>query len=315
MSFFQTFMVAFLVFIILCTPVRALVGGVAEIKPFTEEDTVTKEQWETMLNTHSQFFRQFEDTNRVNILLLGVNTNLTDTIMLVSCDIDSKKIDIISVPRDTYYHRKGYDDAAERKINAAYRGSPYNTAKAVSETLEGIPINYYAVVDYEGVKNIVEAIGGVPMDIEFDMIYNDPYDKPPLHINIKKGYQTLNGEQSVQFLRYRHGYVDADIGRVSAQQEFMKSAFRQCLKGDVKKIANTVFDNVQSNITIGATLELATNAIGMKSADIKTYTIPFEPEPESPYYVYPKEEEIREMLTEIYTGVPSKTTSNSAIEE
>jgi len=176
-----------------------------------------------------------------------------------------------------------------------------NTAKAVSEILLGMPINYYAVIEYDGVKNIVEAMGGVPMDIPFNMKYTDPYDDPPLVINIPKGHQVLDGEHAVQFLRYRKGYLEGDIGRVKAQQEFMKSAFRQCLSFQLPKIAKTVFENVESDISIGTALSLAKKATGISGEDIETYMLPGTPLPDPPYYVIPDAQGTAEMINQIYS--------------
>jgi len=204
-----------------------------------------------------------------------------------------------------YTAAKRFNSLAERKINSAYRGNPVNTAKAVSEVLCDIPINYYAVIEYDGVENIVDAMGGVPMDIPNingtgGMYYNDPYDKPPLKIAIPAGHQVLDGKKAVQFLRFRHGYVNGDIGRVEAQQQFVKSAFKQTLSLNLPKIAKTVFQNVNSDITLGKAVSLAAKAAGMESGDMKTYTIPFDPEPQAPYYVYPKKKEIEQMIADIY---------------
>jgi hypothetical protein len=69
----------------------------------------------------------------------------------------------------------------------------------------GMPIHYYVVVDYDAVKKVVNSMGGVPMDIPFHMYYSDPYDKPPLSIDIPKGHQVLNGDKAVEFLRFRKG--------------------------------------------------------------------------------------------------------------
>jgi LCP family protein required for cell wall assembly len=121
----------------------------------------------------SPYFDIFSKDQKVNILCTGVNGGLADTILLVIFDIDREHVDMISIPRDTYYYREGYNSAAEGKINAAYRKDINNTAKAVSDLLFGIPIHYYAIIDFEGVANIVESIGGVPMDIPFHMRYTD----------------------------------------------------------------------------------------------------------------------------------------------
>ncbi|HWQ80111.1 MAG TPA: LCP family protein [Anaerovoracaceae bacterium] len=312
--FLKTFLVSFIVFVILCTPGLAIFGEVADYNPFDPEgeQAVLEEQLPVLVDENSPFFEAFQDKKRVNVLILGVNHGLTDTIMVASFDTKAKHVDLISVPRDTYFHRDGYNSEGENKINAAYRKNPVNTAKAVSEVLLGMPINYYAVVDYAGIKTIVNSMGGVPMTIQKGgMHYKDPYDKPPLVINIPEGPQVLDGEHAVQFLRYREGYREGDIGRVKAQQEFMKSAFRQCLGFDLPKIARTVFENVESDITIGAATSLATKAMGITGDDIKTYLLPGTPLPDAPYYVIPDAEGTAEMINEIYSIEPKAATEGA----
>ena len=314
-SFLRTFLIAFIVFVILCTPGLAIFGKVADINPWgTDGNKVAlEEQLPSIVNEDSPFFEAFKDKNRVNILLLGVNGNLTDTIMVASFDMDAKHVDLISVPRDTYYHREGYNSEGENKINAAYRGNPVNTAKAVSEVLLGMPINYYAVIGYDGVENIVDAMGGVPMNIQKGgMHYKDPYDTPPLVIAIPEGEQVLDGKHAVQFLRYRKGYLEGDIGRVKAHQEFMKSAFKQCIGFNLPKIAKTVFNNVESDITLGKATSLATNAIGISGNDIETYMLPSTPLPDPPYYVIPDAQGTADMIKQIYSIEP-KNTSDGAV--
>lgn len=305
-NFFKTFVIAFLVFMVLCTPAMAMVGGFLSYKPFDPDAPAAEEKLDLIVPSDSPFFEEFKDSKRVNVLLLGVNSGLTDTIMLVSFDKESQRVDVISVPRDTYYHRKGYDSQGECKINAAYKGDPVNSAKAVSDVLLGMPINYYAVVDYKGVANIVDSMGGVPMDIpniqnKGGMYYRDPYDTPPLKIALPAGPRVLDGKEAVQFLRFRHGYTEGDIGRVKAQQQFVKSAFKQCLSFKLPIIAKTVVKNVKSNIDIGTAISLANKAAGMTSEDIHTHTIPYTPQPEAPFYVYPKSQELADMISEIYS--------------
>ncbi len=302
-DFIKYFTAAFLVMMLLFTPMRFLFRSVGNVQLFEPEENLM-DSLNYIVGEDSPFFEAFQDKERVNVLLLGVNDNLTDTIMVASFDMKAGHVDVISIPRDTFYHRTGYDGAAEKKINAAYRGSAVNTAKAVSDILMGMPLHYYAVVEYEGVKNIVDAIGGVPMNIEFNMKYSDPTDKPPLYINIPKGEQVLDGEHAMQFLRYRKGYVEGDLGRVKAQQEFVKSAFKQLLKSNLLKTTETIFDNIESDITLDMMVKLAAKAVSLDGDDIETYLIPNSPDPNPPYYVYPKSEEIGEMLTQIYSIEP-----------
>jgi len=181
------------------------------------------------------------------------------------------------------------------------------TATAVSDVLMGMPINYYAVIEYDGVRKIVDSMGGVPMNITFHMHYNDPYDKPPLKIDITEGYHVLDGDKAVEFLRFRKGsggypgYTEGDIGRVKAQQEFVKSAFRQAIGITLPKVTKTVLKNVDSDISIGIAVKIATKASGLEGEDLQTYTIPGESGTKNgASYWFPDEDGIEEMLTQIY---------------
>ena len=269
-----------------------------------------------LVDQDSPFFEAFQDKNRVNILMLGVNDGMTDTLMLGSYDLDAKHVDVISIPRDTYYPRKDAGSAAERKINAIYGvGKAVGTAAAVSDLLMGIPINYYVVVDYDVVRKVVDSMGGVPMNITFHMHYNDPYDKPPLKIDIQEGYQVLDGDTAVKFLRFRKGsdgypgYPDGDIGRIKAQQEFVKSAFRQALGFSLPKVVKTTLDNVDSDLPLGMATKLAASAVGLDGEDIQTFTVPGDSGTKDGLsYWFPDEEGIEEMLTRIYQLEPEPET-------
>lgn len=312
-SFFRTFFIAFILFVAIGTPVFSMMNKVAEIPILgTNNNPTLKDELPVIVNEDSPFFEAFKEKNRVNVLLLGVNAGLTDTIMVASFDMDAKHVDLISIPRDTYYHRDGFNSEAENKINAAYKKNPVNTAKAVSELLLGMPINYYAVIKYEGVERIVDSMGGVPMTIrKGGMHYKDPYDKPPLVIAIPEGEQLLNGKQAVQFLRYRKGYVEGDLGRVKAQQEFMKSAFRQSLGFDLPKVAKTVIQNVDSDLTLGMATKIASKAVGVSGDDITTYMLPNYPQPEAPFYVIADAEKTADMINEIYSISSETNTENT----
>lgn len=311
-QFLKVFLIALVAFTAIGMPIHWTFRSAAETQIFGKSESNLMDEMSPLYDTDSPFFKAFQDKQRVNVLLLGVNTGLTDTIMLASFDMKAKHVDLISIPRDTYYKRPGYDSPSQMKLNAAYQKEPINTARAVSEILLGMPIHYYAVVEYDGVSKIVEAMGGIPMDIPFTMKYNDPYDKPPLKIYIPKGQQVLDGEHAVQFLRFRHAnrgsgyksYPEGDLGRVKAQQEFMKSAFKQMLSFDLPKITKTIFENVESDITLGMAVKIAAKAVGMEPESIETYMIPNKPDPNPPYYVYPQSEEIAQMLTEIYSIEP-----------
>ena len=308
----KTFIKYFLAFLILFTLILVpVVKAVSDINIFNTGDvTDISEEMDMniLVEPGSAFFKAYTQSNRLNLLAVGVNNNLTDTIMLASWDMDNNKVDIISVPRDTYYERDGYDSPGQKKINAAYGSEGIvGTANAVSDVLFGIPINYYAVITYDSVRTIVDGIGGVPMDIKFDMYYTDPYDTPPLVIDLKKGYRVLNGDEAVQFLRYRYGYKLGDLGRVEAQQEFVKSALSQAMKHGIVDSLRLICSNVQSDLTLGAVSKYALSALSLTDDSFHTWTVPGDGDyiGETSYFLQDKDA-TEEMLKEIF-GVKSNS--------
>lgn len=269
------------------------------------------------VNRSSPFYKEFTDKNRVNILLLGVNGGMTDTIMLGSYDLDDQKVDVISVPRDTYYDRKGITLTAAKKINAIFhKDGAVGTAQAVSKVLLGIPINYYVVIDYKGVGKVVDAMGGVPMDIPIHMYYHDPYDNPPLNIDIPKGHQVLNKKTAIQFLRFRHGdpgypqYPRGDIDRIAAQQKFIKSALKQSVGLGLPKVIKTAVESVDSNISLGEALKIAAKATGLSSEDLTSHTLPGEAVTIDGLSFWKADEgKTKQMLTEIFVGLENDPTA------
>ena len=164
-----------------------------------------------------------------NFLVVGrdVAAGLTDVMMVVSFDNQTGKISILQIPRDTY------SSDTQSKYNAIYNLAPKGTsgmAYLISHVEKdfGIKIDHYAAITTKGLDQLVDAAGGVDLTVPIDMYYNDPAQD--LHINLKKGYQHLDGEQAVQFVRFRHGYSNADIGRLDAQKLFL-AAFSKKLQG------------------------------------------------------------------------------------
>lgn len=266
---------------------------------------------EGMFTTDSEFV----DSKRINVLLLGeTKEQLSDTIMVASYDPETKNVEIISVPRDTYHEREGYTDLGAKKINAAYWGDPVRSAQAVHEVLLGMPINYYAIIGYEGVANIVDAIGGVEVDIPFDMNYEKHSEDPPLIIHLQAGKQTLSGEDAVGYLRYRSGYRDGDLGRVSTQREFVSKAIKQCLGPNLPKVAGSVIENVDSDITMRTVLSLAGDMGDISSDSVNTYVLPGNSNTyEKASFFFCDEIQTEEMLRAIYSGSSFEATETNII--
>jgi anionic cell wall polymer biosynthesis LytR-Cps2A-Psr (LCP) family protein len=135
-----------------------------------------------------------------------------------------------------------------------------------------------------------------------NMKYTDK--KQDLYIDLKKGKQTLNGDQAVQFLRYRKGYKTGDIGRVEAQQNFMKEAFKQSIGLGFPKVAKTVMDNVESNMANRMAVHIGSEAVGMSTKDMKTWMTPGVAKTTKASYYFVDEEKTADMMNEIYSMKP-----------
>lgn len=216
--------------------------------------------------------------------IVGLNT---DIIMFVSFDAANGEISIMQIPRDTYIEIKGYS----RKINSVYQymhGVAYNNGKAdvdraamedtvaVFEANLGVTIDYYALVNLAGFGNIIDIIGGVPIDVPYDMNYSDP--DQDLYINIKAGQQVLNGETAQQFIRYREGYVQGDIGRIDAQKLFMTALIEQ-VKNNINVstlvgMINQMYTNVTTSLSVADLTYFAKTFFTIDDTSINFITFP-----------------------------------------
>lgn len=218
---------------------------------------------------------------RANVLIMGLDNGgiHTDTIMLVSLDSVNKKVSILSIPRDTRIVYEGQYD----KINHlyGYKGKEANTIKAVTQVV-GVPIHYYAVVDFKGFRNIIDILGGVDFDVpnvnnSGGMYYDDPAQN--LKISLKAGMQRLNGKEAEGLVRYRKGYPEADLGRIKMQQQFVKELIKQKLQLKYITKAPEIYSEIVKNTRTNYTLsDVASHALIAKSIDtengIKTFSLP-----------------------------------------
>ncbi len=239
--------------------------------------------------------------NEVLFLLMGVDAEdvkkskgtRTDTMMLTKVNFDTGAINMLSIPRDTRVLVKGKED----KINHAHAyGGPNLTMDTVEDFLN-LELDYYVKVDYKVVMGIVDAIGGVEIDVPMNMKYRDDTPGfPLLDINLKKGMQTLYGKEAHDFLRFRKGYPEGDLGRIKAQQYFMKELIKQTLKPKnllkLPKLAETYFENVETNIPWSVILKGIASAKKINVDEMITATVPGEDKRISglDYLVYYKEE-------------------------
>ncbi len=238
---------------------------------------------------------------RFNILVIGMENQRTDTIMVISYDTENKKTDIISVPRDTYLPMNADDSPEFKKINAIYAKEGIESLTIKIQELLGIPIEKYVLIDYEAVIACVDLIGGVEVNVPFHMEYSDPYDDPPLYIDIAEGMQILNGEQSLKFLRYRKGYDNQDLGRIEAQQKFLKSAVKKSLGLQLPALIKEAYSHVETNIDVLDILSLASDLVGFSTDNINANTLPgMETTLEGLSFYIPDNEKIKNLVYSLY---------------
>ncbi|WP_159436088.1 LCP family protein [Anaerosalibacter sp. Marseille-P3206] len=297
--------------------------GGSEIKNYSQVQIKDEEKAKEKVTEEEPIYTlesAINKSKRVNFVVLGMEDIRSDTMIFVSFEPVKKQVDLISVPRDTYLYRKGYEAAEMRKINAVYASHGINgVKKAVTHVLGGVPVHYYVMVDYDGVKKIVDSVGGVDVTVPFHMKYTDPSSKPPLYIDIPKGKQTLNGDKSIDFLRYRKqnggsgGYKNGDLGRVKAQQEFLKSFLKKSLSIKLPVVIKTSLDNVKTDIAITEAFTFGKNALGIDEKNINFSTLPgiatFKKinGKNLSYYIY-DEIEIKKLMESIYGVVKKPST-------
>lgn len=200
---------------------------------------------------------QPEKLEPVNILVLGLDAGVleshtghlperSDTIMVVSFDPAKKRAGVISIPRDSRVSIPGH---GFDKINHAHAYGGTDLAIRTVENLLNIPIHYYVKVNYAGLIKLVDALGGVKIDVEQDMRYVDRAGG--LKIDLKKGLQVLDGPKAEQYLRYRN--QTGDIGRIARQQKFLRALADKVFSAGtllkIPELARIVSENIETDMS------------------------------------------------------------------
>ena len=211
------------------------------------------------------------------ILVYGVDNDAggSDTNMLMRFDAEGKKIDVVSLPRDTLMSNG-------HKLNSSYNNGGTEKLRSNIEDMLGVPVDFYVSVDLKGFITLIDQIDGVDFDVPEDMDYDDPYQD--LHIHFKAGLQHLSGQQSMEVVRFRHnsdkdnpGYGGRqDIGRIGTQQAFLKTVAQKLMKiENVPAMAETFLKYVKTDLTLGNLVWLANQALSMGGTDAISFaTLP-----------------------------------------
>lgn len=193
-----------------------------------------------------------------NIVVLGVDersddVGRSDTLFVVMFDSKTKSASLLSIPRDTRVRIPGH---GWDKINHAYAYGGRELTQKTTEELLGLKINNYVMVDFKGFTGLVDAIGGIDIDVEKDMYYHDTWDG--FTIDLKKGRQHLDGKTAIQYVRYRD--EEGDIGRIRRQQHFLMAVYDKITSADmllhIPGLAKQLTSMVKTDLPLSDMVEL-----------------------------------------------------------
>ncbi len=253
-----------------------------------------------------------------NIIVLGVDERAeehdvgrSDTLFVVMFDTKNKAASLLSVPRDTRVRIKGH---GWDKINHAYAYGGRELTQKTTEELLGIKINNYVMVDFKGFVGLVDAIGGVDINVEKNMYYYDTWDG--FKIDLKKGMQHMDGKTAIQYVRYRD--EEGDIGRIRRQQHFIMAVYDRItsanmllhIPGLAKQLTNMVKTDLPLTdmVDLGRALHAMVKAKGLAMA-----TVPGTPEYiDGISYWLPDITDLREQMVKMQGATMTATYKSAA---
>ena len=257
--------------------IAALAVG-ASIRLYTVFHTDIEDIKEEIKNTAAAY--DDKQHGILNLLVVGIDeleaVHRSDTIILARIDLDTKKAAVMSIPRDTRVRIQGHKQY--EKLNHAYAYGGIDLLRDTVINLTGVPVNYYLTVNYNAFPKIVDAVGGVDIDVEKRMRYTDKAQG--LVIDIKPGMQHMNGAQGLKYVRFR---MDAmgDIGRMKRQQEFAKAFVKKletpAMIARLPELIELVLAEIQTDVPVKTALALAGQLKDMKLSDIRFFTMPGDP--------------------------------------
>lgn len=266
------------------------------------------------------------ESGKINALLLGVDNDglRTDSMIVVSFDLDTAEINMLSIPRDTKMYV--VNRKLTRKINEIHAMStqdgtgaimgPIGSAEAVTQ-LTGIPINYYVEFSFDAIRNIFETLGPITYEVPDvegggkGMNYEDPAQN--LYIHLKPGVQELDADQLLQLMRYRKG--DSDFARMERQQNVIKAVVEQKLNVSLLLKAPKLFSQIKKDISTNlSSSDVAKYAqyLGELSVDkIHSYQLPGETQHSAAgWYFICDIESTKTLITETFGFDASNITTN-----
>lgn len=234
----------------------------------------------------------------ISLLLLGIDSRPeggslnTDVIMVAALNPESKSAAVVSIPRDTYMKasqglRANKANAFYPNLMAASKSTAQQKIKLVFGSALNVPIDYVVTVNFQGFKDVVDALGGITVDVDMDMRYVDKADGT--NINLKKGVQKLDGQKTLDFVRYRksnNGTAESSDLERNARQQLVVAQVLEKLKSPTAllkagEMMDALGNNVTTDIPSAQLKDMIRTYIGMSKDNINY--IHLEGEWKSPY--------------------------------
>ncbi len=255
---------------------------------------------DSMVNPKQSLSITFPGKQEINVLLVGLDhippskidpgiIRRSDAVMVATTSFDTKQIRVLSLPRDGWvqHWQAGRNHGYERLGNTFslgqeegirqglgnYAGGIQRITESVSQ-LMGLPLDYYVIIEFEGLMQLVDALGGLRVDVEMDMDRDD--NAGNLHIHLKKGMQLLNGREVVQYARYRDPKL-ADLGRMPRQQEVLRLLLQEMMKAEHRRklpeLARIMSETVRTNLALDQLVAVAQHIDEYSPDCIQTKTL------------------------------------------
>ncbi len=218
--------------------------------------------------------RKIEDLEPFSALILGVDVadegaSRTDTIIAMTVNPEEESVKMVSIPRDTLVT---LPNGQMEKINAAYatgvpntpHSNALNAMEAVGDFLN-IPIQFYATMDFDGLVELVDAVGGITVNADFAFSETD-YVNSGEKVYIEEGIQTLDGAEALGYARMRKRDPRGDFGRQERQREVIVEVLNELVSfntvTNLTSILNAIQPHLKTNVTSNQMLAIASNYSG-----------------------------------------------------
>lgn len=190
----------------------------------------------------------------------------SDTIIVAHVNLDEKKVALCSLERDIKTIIDGFEDDGYYKLNAAYALGGVDLMRLEAEQLTGVQIPYYAIVDMDGLTEIIDSFGGIEVDVERDF-----WDEQLMDGIQQGGVQVLNGQQAVLYSRSRYAWDEGDFARARHQRDVLKALANKIMSGsdnlfELYGAAETISTRVATNFTFPEIFEIAAKMRGMDTS-------------------------------------------------